>query len=180
MSSSHLAAATASLLLDVLTEALDRRLAAGSRRHRVRAHAVLDLLRHGQESLLDVGRVLGRRLEEGNVELVRERLGRSVVDHLLGREIRLVTDEQLVHTLDSVAVNLLQPLLHVRERVAVRNVVDDNDTVCSCNELANRPEKTVDKLTAVVGRGDGAEALLASSVPLFRGIVIMDRRQGDW
>lgn len=169
----HLAAATASLLLNVLAKTLDRRLATGSRSHRVRAHAVLDLLRHGQESLLNVGRVLGRRLEEGNVELVGERLGGSVVDHLLGRKIRLVTDEELVHTLDSVAVNLLQPLLHVGKGVAVRNVVNDNDTVCSCAELAWPRFNSTKKLTAVVGGSDGAEALLASSVPLFRGIVIL-------
>lgn len=35
---------------------------------------VLDLLRHGQECLLDIGRVLSRSLKEGNRELVRELL----------------------------------------------------------------------------------------------------------
>lgn len=33
---------------------------------------VLDLLRHSQESLLDVGSVLRRRLQEGDAELVSE------------------------------------------------------------------------------------------------------------
>ncbi len=33
---------------------------------------ILDLLGHGQESLFDVGSVLGRSLEEGNAELVGE------------------------------------------------------------------------------------------------------------
>lgn len=33
---------------------------------------VLDLLRHRQESLLDVGRILGRGLQEGNGQLVGE------------------------------------------------------------------------------------------------------------
>lgn len=36
---------------------------------------VFDLLRHGQESLLDVGRVLCGCLEEGDTELVGEGLG---------------------------------------------------------------------------------------------------------
>jgi hypothetical protein len=36
------------------------------------AHAFLDLAGHGQEGLLDVGCVLGRCLEEGNAEAVRE------------------------------------------------------------------------------------------------------------
>ena len=35
---------------------------------------VLNLLGHRQESLLDVGRVLRRRLQEGDGELVRELL----------------------------------------------------------------------------------------------------------
>ena len=34
----------------------------------LRAHALLDLSRHGQESLLDVGGVLGRGLEEWDAE----------------------------------------------------------------------------------------------------------------
>lgn len=34
------------------------------------AHALLDLARHGEERLLDVARVLGRSLEEGNAEAV--------------------------------------------------------------------------------------------------------------
>lgn len=33
---------------------------------------VLDLLRHGQESLLDIGGVLGRSLQERNTELIGE------------------------------------------------------------------------------------------------------------
>jgi hypothetical protein len=35
---------------------------------------VLDLLGHGKESLLDVGGVLGRGLEEGDAELVGKAL----------------------------------------------------------------------------------------------------------
>lgn len=92
---------------------------------------VLDLLGHGKESLLDVGGVLGRGLEEGDAELVGKGLGGSVVDHLFGRQVRLVSDQELVDTLDGVAVNLLEPLLDVGEGVAVGNVVDDDDAMCS-------------------------------------------------
>jgi hypothetical protein len=34
------------------------------------AHALLDLARHGQKRLLDVGRVLGRRLEERDAQAI--------------------------------------------------------------------------------------------------------------
>ena len=84
---SNLAAATALLLVDALSRRDGRQLA-GARCCRARAHPniwrqydsykkdyrtpVLDLLRHCQECLLDVGGVLRRRLEEGDGELVRE------------------------------------------------------------------------------------------------------------
>ena len=38
------------------------------------AHALLDLARHREESLLDVARVFGRRLEERNSQAVGELL----------------------------------------------------------------------------------------------------------
>ena len=43
--------------------------AADVRRRRGRTHAVLDFGCHRHEGLLDVGGVLGRRLQEGNVQL---------------------------------------------------------------------------------------------------------------
>jgi hypothetical protein len=103
---------------------------------------VLDLLGHGQESLLDVGSVLGRGLEERNSELVGEflrsrwrlaptlstqtnplpgalctHLCHGVFYNLLVRQIALVSDKQLVDSLDGVTVDLLQPLLDVGEGV---------------------------------------------------------------
>ena len=65
--------------------------------------------------------------------------------------IALVADEQLVHTLSSVSVNLLQPLLDVVERVHVSNIVDDADAVGA----------------SVVGGRDCSESLLAGSIPLL-------------
>jgi hypothetical protein len=73
-----------------------------------------------------------------------------VLDNLLVRHIGLVANQQLVHALGGVSVNLLQPLLHVVERVHVGDIVDDADAVGA----------------AVVGGCDGAEALLAGRVPL--------------
>jgi len=113
------------------------------------AHTFLDLAGHGQEGLLDVGCVLGRCLEEGNAEAVGEFLCDGVLDDLLVSHIALVADEKLVDTLGSVAVNLLQPLLDVVERVHVGNIVDDADTVGA----------------AVVRGCDGTETLLACGVP---------------
>jgi hypothetical protein len=75
----------------------------------------------------------------------------GVLDNLLVGHIALVADEKLVDALGSVAVNLLQPLLDVVERVHVGDIVDYADTVGA----------------AVVRGCDGAEALLTGSVPLF-------------
>lgn len=74
---------------------------------------VFNLLRHGQESLFDVGSVLSRSFEEGNTKLVGESLGLGILHNLLGRQIRLVANQKLVDTLNSVSVNFLQPLLNV-------------------------------------------------------------------
>lgn len=65
----RLAASTGRARLDSLALAdRDRGLVV----HRGRAHALLDLPGHGQKGLLDVGSVLGRRLEEGDAEAVGE------------------------------------------------------------------------------------------------------------
>lgn len=76
----------------------------------------------------------------------------GVLDDLLVSHIGLVADQQLVDALGGVAVDLLQPLLHVVERVHVGDIVDDADAVGA----------------AVVRGCDGAEALLTGCVPLFR------------
>lgn len=44
-------------------------------------------------------------------------LGHGVLHDLFVRQIALVTDEQLVDSLDSISVDLLQPLLDVGESV---------------------------------------------------------------
>lgn len=132
------------------------------------AHTLLDLTGHGQESLLDVGGVLCRSLQEWNAERIskllvslsthaldfvfcgKPNLGNSVLDDLLVSHIALVADKKLVDTLGCVAVNLLEPLLDVVEAVHVGDIVDDANAVGA----------------AVVGRRDGAETLLSGRVPL--------------
>lgn len=93
--------------------------------------------------------------DEGRILVSQTRpfcyLGDSVLDHLLVGQIALVANQQLVDTLRGITVNLGKPLLDVREGILVRDIIDDNDTMG----------------TTVVGRGDGAETLLSSSVPLL-------------
>lgn len=114
------------------------------------AHAALNLARHRQEGLLDIAGVLRAGLKERDAERVGKLLGGRKLNNLLVHKIALVADKKLVHVLIRVAVNLLKPLLHVVERLLVSNIIHDNDAVGA----------------AVVRRGDGAEALLAGSVPL--------------
>lgn len=138
---------------------------------------VFNLLRHGQEGLLNVRRVLGTSLEERNTERVREFLKgaratsanlclrllrmcqkkrshlRGVVVHdLLIRQIALVADQELVDTLVGITVNFLEPLLDVVESIHVGNIVDNDNTVRS----------------TVVRRGDGTETFLARGIPLYQ------------
>lgn len=90
-------------------------------------------------------------------------LGNGVLDNLLVGHIALVADEQLVDALGGVSVNLLKPLLDVVEGVHVGDIVDDADAVGA----------------AVVGRGDGAETLLAGGIPLqqtHRSVSHCDKR----
>lgn len=115
----------------------------------LRAHALLDLPGHGQESLLDVGSVLGRGLEERDAEAVSKLLRNGVLDDLLVRHIALVAYKQLVDTLGGVSVDLLQPLLDVVEAVHVGDIVDHTDAVS----------------TSVVRRSNSSESFLASRVP---------------
>ena len=53
----------------------------------------------------------------------------GVLNNLLVSHIGLVANQQLVDALGSVAVNLLEPLLHVVEAVHVGDIVDDADSV---------------------------------------------------
>ena len=53
----------------------------------------------------------------------------GVIYHFFGSQITFVSDEELVDVLARVSVDLLQPLLHVVERLLVRHVVHHDDPV---------------------------------------------------
>jgi hypothetical protein len=56
--------------------------------------------------------------DAGNLKSgAKAHLGHRVLDHFLAGQIALVTNEQLVHALNGVTVDLLQPLLDVGEGV---------------------------------------------------------------
>jgi hypothetical protein len=56
-------------------------------------------------------------------------LGNGVFNNFLVRHIAFVSNQQLVHTLCGISVNLLQPLLDIVERVHVRDIVNDTDAM---------------------------------------------------
>lgn len=78
-------------------------------------------------------------------------LSNSVLHNFLIRHIALVAYKQLVDTIGGVAVDLLEPLLNVVERVHIGDIVDHADAV----------------RTSVVRAGDGSESFLAGSIPLY-------------
>jgi len=112
-------------------------------------HARLDVGGHTEEGVLDVGGVLSRGLDEGDVVLVGKGLGHLGVDDLLEGQIALVTDEELVDAIAGIFVDLAEPLLNVVEGLHIGDVVHYGNTVG----------------TAVVGGSDGAETLLSSGIP---------------
>ena len=88
-------------------------------------------------------------------------LGHGVLDNLLVLHIALVADEQLVHALRGITVDLLQPLLDVVEGVHVGHIVHHADTM----------------RTTVIGRRDGSESFLTSGVPLSLLLVTSGRME---
>lgn len=83
------------------------------------------------------------------MELVSVFLGDARFDGALGLEIGLVAHQQLVHGFVGIPVDFLKPLFDVVEGVLVGDVVNDNDAVSA----------------AIIGRGNGAETLLAGGIP---------------
>ena len=130
---------------------------------------VLDLLSHCQESLFNIGGILGRSLQEWYAQWISKFLEQRFklitrkknqpkwyylcligLDHLLIDHIALVAYQQLAHTFSSISFNLLHPLLDVVERILICHIVDNNDTMGA----------------SVVRRGDSTETFLASCIPL--------------
>lgn len=52
-----------------------------------------------------------------------------MVDYFLGGQVALVANQQLVDILTGIPLDLLQPLLHIVERLLVRAIVYDNDAM---------------------------------------------------
>ncbi len=125
---------------------------------------VFDLGGHGDKRLFDIGRILGRRLQEGNIQLIGKILfaqsaksfdipsclGNLVLDNLLLHQIALVAHQELVDALGGITIDFLQPLLDVIERFHVRHIVDDDNPVRA----------------TIVRRRNGSETLLTRRVPL--------------
>jgi len=85
-----------------------------------------------------------------SINIRRAYLGRSILNLTLVGYVALVPNQQLVHTLAGIAVNLLEPGLDIAEGFSLGYVVDDDDSVGA----------------PIVAGGDRAEAFLASSIPL--------------
>ena len=67
------------------------------------------------------------RLEEPQVQVIRELL-RFICGQLLLRcQVAFVPNEELVDTVRDMLVDLVHPILHVVERLLARRVVDDDD-----------------------------------------------------
>ena len=146
-SSSKTTSLAASLvLLDLLSGKFDRGLGAGLR---LSLHPRLDLRRHGQKGLFDIGAGLGRGLQKLNAQRIGKLLALLRAHDAFGGQIGLVADQQLVDIFRRVSVNLVQPLLDIVEGLGVRHVVDNNNTMGA----------------AVVGRSDGSETFLPGRVP---------------
>lgn len=97
-------------------------------------------------------------------QVVKTNLRHTVLNDLVAGEVRLVANKDFVHTFRSIVVDLLQPLLHVGERIytndgreleqtttrqeeltVVGDIVDDNDAVRS----------------TVIRRGDSVETFVS-------------------
>lgn len=115
----------------------------------LRLHTRLDLTGHGKERLFNIGRRLGRSLEEFNAKRVSKLLSLFRRNDTLGRQIGLVTNQQLVHILTGVSVDFMQPLFDIIEGLIVRDIVNHDNTMG----------------TTVVGRCDGTETLLSGGIP---------------
>ena len=113
-------------------------------------HLALDFTGHQGESLLDVIRVLGRRLEEADVENVCQVLALVVRDGtMVLLEIFFVADKDLGNVLIRVLIDLLHPLADLGERVSISQIVRDDNTVCA----------------SIVARRDSLETILTSGIP---------------
>ena len=117
--------------------------------HQSLLHLGLDVLRQREERLLHVDGRLGGRLHELDPVLYGQLLPPLPADLPPVVHVALVAEDHLLHVGGGVLLDVADPVLDVVEALLVGDVVDEHD--------AHGP--------AVVGRGDGAEPLLAGRVP---------------
>ena len=165
---------------------LDARLGVVGRR---RAHALLDLARHGQEGLLDVAGVLGRRFEEGNAQAVGELLfapsasishGKEVETWGMGKQASQVTwtrrksylrNGVLDHLLvGHIALVAYEQLVDALGGIPV-NLLQPLLDVVEAVHVGNIVDDADAVSTPVVRRGDSSESFLTGGIPLFPSLV---------
>ena len=137
-------------LLDLLSSKRDSTLSSGtSSGSRLSLHSGLDLTGHGKESLLDIRRSLGRCFKEFDSKAISKFLSLFGGNNTLARQIGLVTYKKLVDILRGISIDFMQPLFHIIERLLVRYIINDDNSV--------RP--------AVVRGGNGTETFLSGCIP---------------
>ena len=120
-----------------------------------------------------------------SAHLPRKLLRRVGVDLTLRGEVGLVADEQLVHVLRRVPINLVQPRLHVVERGALGDIVNDDDAVRAAVVAArNRalyprvPDLQLDRLAVELDRPDPEFAARRRDVPVGELVVLWAQESG--
>ena len=132
-------AAAAAALLTLLTLTLTLLMLLGSEH----------LLRDGREHLFHIDVVFGRGLKQPDAHL-RGELSSVVRQHDFSfRVIVLIAHEDAVDDVVAVVVNFVEPPFDIGERLSVRHVVHDDDSVSA----------------SVISGSDGAESLLSGRVP---------------
>jgi len=110
---------------------------------------IKDRLHQRQEGVLHALTPLCRSLAEQHPLLVGKRLGYGGFYDSLVVHVGFVANEQLCDVATRISLDLVEPHFGVVERNGVRNIVHDNDAVCS----------------SVVATRNRPEAFLPSSIP---------------
>lgn len=92
-------------------------------------------------------------------------LRHGVFNDLLARQVRLIAHKQLIYTLRCISVNLLEPLLYVREGIWNRKLMGKNGSrrgeYTIVGDIVNNNDPVG---TTIIWRSDGTEALLSCQV----------------
>ena len=113
-------------------------------------HTVIDhFLGHDRKALLNIHTIFGRSLHNGVVVFLSQLAQLFLRDGPLVMQVRFVADNHLLAVFIAKLADLVQPEADVVKALPVGYRVDQEDSVGP----------------AVVGRGDGLEALLPGSVP---------------